>query len=81
MTATISKWGNSQGLRLPKDIVNNLHLMVGDVVNIFVENDKVIIEPIRKEKVIFDINELVSKIPKNYQTSEEIVSYVGKEEW
>jgi antitoxin MazE len=81
MTATISKWGNSQGLRLPKDIVNNLHLMVGDVVNIFVENDKVIIEPIRKEKIIFDINELVSKIPKNYQTSEEIVSYVGKEEW
>ena len=81
MTATISKWGNSQGLRLPKDIVNDLHLMVGDVVNIFVENDKVIIEPIRKEKIVFDINELVAKIPKNYQTSEEIVSYVGKEEW
>ncbi|OIP54723.1 MAG: transcriptional regulator/antitoxin MazE [Helicobacteraceae bacterium CG2_30_36_10] len=81
MTATISKWGNSQGLRLPKDIVNNLHLAVGDVVNIFVENDKVIIEPIRKEKIFYDINELVSKIPKNYQTSEEIVSYVGKEEW
>jgi antitoxin MazE len=81
MTATISKWGNSQGLRLPKDIVNSLHLMVGDVVNIFVENDKVIIEPIRKEKIVFDINELVSKIPKNYHTTEEIVSYVGKEEW
>lgn len=81
MTATISKWGNSQGLRLPKDIVNSLHLMVGDVVNIFVENDKVIIEPIRKEKIVFDINELVSKIPKNYQTHEEIVSHTGKEEW
>ena len=81
MTATISRWGNSQGIRLPKDIVNNLHLMVGDVVNIFVENDKVIIEPKRKEKIIFDINELVSKIPKNYQASEEIVSHTGKEEW
>jgi antitoxin MazE len=81
MTATISKWGNSQGLRLPKDIVNNLHLAIGDVVNIFVEDNKVIIEPIRKEKIMYDINELVAKIPKDYQASEEIVSYVGKEEW
>ena len=81
MTATISKWGNSQGLRLPKDIVNNLHLAIGDVVNIFVEDNKVIIEPIRKEKITYDINALVAKIPKDYQASEEIVSYVGKEEW
>ena len=26
MTATISKWGNSQGLRFPKDIMKDLHL-------------------------------------------------------
>lgn len=81
MTATISKWGNSQGLRLPKDIVNSLHLTIGDMVNIFVENDKVIIEPIKKEKIIYDINELVAKIPKNYRAGEEIASHMGIEEW
>jgi len=81
MTATISKWGNSQGLRLPKDIINTLHLTIGDVVNIFVENDKVIIKPIKKEKITYDINQLVSKIPKNYQASEEIVLHTGREEW
>lgn len=32
MTATISKWGNSQGLRFPKDIMKDLHLAIGDKV-------------------------------------------------
>lgn len=81
MTATISKWGNSQGVRLPKNIVKKLHLAVGDTVNIIIENNRVIMEPIRKEKTSYDINELVSKIPPNYQASEEIISYAGKEEW
>jgi len=38
MTATISIWGNSQGLRFPKDIMNQLSLSIGDKVNIFIEN-------------------------------------------
>jgi antitoxin MazE len=81
MTATISKWGNSQGLRLPKDIVNNLHLAIGDVVNVFVEDNRVIIEPMKNEKITYNINELVAKIPKEYQASEEIVTHAGREEW
>ena len=36
MTATISTWGNSQGLRVPKGIMNQLRLSIGDKVNIFV---------------------------------------------
>jgi len=81
MTATISKWGNSQGLRFPKDIMKDLHLDIGDKVNIFVENNKAIIEPIEKEKIKYDINELVSKIPKDYKAKEEITSVLGLEEW
>ncbi|MEA2072172.1 MAG: AbrB/MazE/SpoVT family DNA-binding domain-containing protein, partial [Campylobacterota bacterium] len=72
---------NSQGLRLPKDIIKDLHLAIGDMVNIIVENNRVIIEPIKKEKHIYDINELVSQIPSSYEASEEITSYTGKEEW
>ncbi|MBK6303675.1 MAG: AbrB/MazE/SpoVT family DNA-binding domain-containing protein [Arcobacter sp.] len=34
MTVTISKWGNSQGFRIPKDILDKLNLAVGDLVNI-----------------------------------------------
>jgi len=81
MTATISKWGNSQGLRFPKNIMKDLHLAIGDKVNIFIQDNKAIIEPIEKEKIKYDINELVSKIPKDYKASEEMVSSVGIEEW
>lgn len=81
MTATISKWGNSQGLRFPKDIMKELHLAIGDKVNIFIENNKVVMEPLQKDKVKYDINELVSKIPKDYQAKEETTSAVGLEEW
>lgn len=81
MTAKISKWGNSQGLRVPKDIMENLHLRVGDTVNITVENNKVIIEPIKHKKEKYNLNELVAKIPSDYKTKEEFNYTLGKEEW
>ena len=45
MTVTISKWGNSQGFRIPKDILDKLNLAVGDLVNISQKDNKLIIEP------------------------------------
>lgn len=81
MTAKISKWGNSQGLRMPKDIMDSLHLQVGDNVNITMLDGKVIIEPMKKDILNYDINELISKIPTNYKASEEFYTIVGKEEW
>lgn len=80
MTATISNWGNSQGIRLPKDIIKTMSLAIGDKVNVLVENHKIIIEPI-KEKKTFDINELVSKMPSDYVACEEIDDTMGSEVW
>jgi antitoxin MazE len=81
MTAKISKWGNSQGLRVPKDVMENLHLHVGDSVNIIIEDGKAILEPIKKEIPKYDLNELISNIPKEYKTKEEFNEKIGKEEW
>ena len=50
MIVTISKWGNSQGFRVPKDILDKLNLAVGDLVNISQKDNKLIIEPVKKEK-------------------------------
>lgn len=80
MTATISNWGNSQGIRTPKEIIKDLHIETGDKVNVLVENHKIIIEPI-KEKKNFNINDLVSKMLSNYTAKEEIVDFIGKEAW
>ena len=81
MTAKISKWGNSQGLRMPKDIMDSLNLQVGDNVNITMLDGKVIIEQMKKDILNYDLNELISKIPSDYKAIEEFDTTIGKEEW
>lgn len=81
ITAKISKWGNSQGLRVPKDVMENLNLHVGDSINIIIEDGKAILEPIKKEIPKYDLNELISSIPKEYKTKKEFNEKIGKEEW
>ena len=81
MTAIISRWGNSQGLRFPKNLMEDLDLSVGDKVKITTENDRVIIEPIKDKRKKYDIHDLVSKIPANYTADEEFDEKMGIEEW
>ena len=81
MTATISKWGNSQGLRLPKSVIEDLDLSIGDELKIITKNNRVILEPIRRKKKRYNINDLVEKIPKDYKPSEEFDMKMGLEEW
>lgn len=81
MTATISSWGNSQGLRFPKDIMKELHLSVGDKMKVLIENQKIVLEPIKPSREKYDINELVSKLPNNYKAHEEFDNKSGLEEW
>lgn len=81
MIAKISKWGNSQGLRVPKDIMESLQLHIGDNVNITIVDGKAIIEPIKQNIPEYDLNELVSKVPQDYKVNEEFDTTLGKEEW
>jgi len=81
MTTTISAWGNSQGLRFPKSIMQELQLHVGDKLNIFVKNKKIIIEPTAPTREVININSLVKNIPQDYLASEEFNDKNGNEEW
>ena len=81
MTATISNWGNSQGLRFPKNIMKELHLSVGDKMKIVIENHKIVLEPVQQSREKYDINELVKKLPKSYNAYEEFDNKLGLEEW
>ena len=81
MTATISNWGNSQGLRFPKNIMKELHLSVGDKMKILIENQKIILEPVKQQRENYDIAELVKKIPDDYIAYEEFDNSIGKEIW
>ena len=79
MTTTISKWGNSQGLRFPKNLLKELNLSVGDKIKFIIQDEKIILEPIKTKK--YNIKELVKKIPADYKPYEEFSDKSGLEEW
>jgi antitoxin component of MazEF toxin-antitoxin module len=41
---TVSKWGNAQGIRIPKSFCEQLGISVGDKVSLAIEKGKIIIE-------------------------------------
>jgi antitoxin MazE len=81
MEISISSWGNSQGMRLPKSVLKELSLSIGDKLNLFVEKNQIILKPVKKEKIKFNISDLVKQMPKNYKPQEEFDNKTGIEEW
>lgn len=49
MYATIQKWGNSQGLRLPKKLLDSLGIKESDKVELTLVDDAITIRPVTKE--------------------------------
>ena len=43
MQTTIVKWGNSQGIRIPKAFLQNAQIVENDPVDVTLENDRIII--------------------------------------
>lgn len=55
MTTTIQKWGNSQGVRIPKFLLESVDWNESDQLNISVENNKIIIEKVEPRKTIKEL--------------------------
>lgn len=82
MLTKVQKWGNSQGLRVPKTLLEDAQMKVGDTVQVSVQNQRIIIEPVKQVRGRYNLKELVSQMPKDYQTEEvDWKAPVGKEEW
>ena len=82
MLTKIQKWGNSQGLRLTKNLLADAQLGVGDEVDISIKDGILIVTPVKKRRGKHSLEELVARIPENYQTEE--INWgepVGKEAW
>jgi antitoxin MazE len=80
MVSKVQQWGNSQGVRLPKNVLDLAHIAVGDEVEIIVNDQEILVKKVPSVK--YDLAELVSRIPKGYKANE--VNFgppVGREEW
>jgi antitoxin MazE len=82
MVTKIQKWGNSQGLRLAKQVLEDAHISVGDDVDVTVREGLIVVAPARRVRGKRSLPDLVSRIPKNYKTEEiDWGQPVGKEVW
>ena len=71
MLAKIQKWGNSQGLRITKNLLADAQIDVGDAVDISVKDGVMIIKPAKKMRQSrHNLKELVKRIPEDYQADE-----------
>ena len=82
MITKIQKWGNSQGVRFPKDILRKAHVSIGDNVDISIHNGDIIVKSVTVIRKKYKLKNLLAKMPKNYP-SEEIKwgKPVGGEVW
>lgn len=51
MEARIQKWGNSDGIRIPSNILKSLNIRTNDILKMEVEEDKIIISIPKKKKI------------------------------
>jgi antitoxin MazE len=82
MRTTLKKWGNSQGLRFPKALLEKANLAIGDPVEIIADEGQIIIKASNIIRGKYKIKDLVAKMPKDHKPSEESWgAAVGKEQW
>ena len=82
MVTRVQRWGNSQGLRFPKTVLTEAQIDVGDEVQISVEDGRIIVEPVRKIRGKYTIEELVAQLPEEPQTEEaDWGEQTGNEVW
>ena len=65
MQTTIVKWGNSQGIRIPKAFLQNIQIAENDPVDVILEKEKIIIKK--------------SNIKKHKTTKERLTEFYGHE--
>jgi antitoxin MazE len=78
MLVKVQRWGNSQGLRLSKQLLAQANIVVGEDIEIIAKKGQIILRKTKK----FDLEEMVSRMPKDYQVQEESFGKpAGKEVW
>ena len=81
MQATIQKWGNSQGIRIPKAFLEALGMMENDLVELSRVDDHIVIKKAKKESKL-----TLEQIFKDYEGESTVEEFdwgapVGKEVW
>ncbi len=82
MVVKVQRWGNSQGLRLSKQVLADAQVSVGDEVDVAVRDGLIVVAPLKRTRGKISLRSLLARIPKDYQPQEtDWGKPVGKEAW
>jgi len=82
MQTTIVKWGNSQGIRLPKILLDDANLSNNDTVEVIAENNSIIIKKPENRNTYKTIQERFKDFNGEYHFEAiDWGSPVGREVW
>ena len=82
MITKVQSWGNSQGLRLNRQVLEEAHIAVGDQVDLSVRDRVILVAPAKRVRGGSDLRALVARIPRDYKPEEiDWGRPVGKEVW
>ncbi len=70
MVTRVQKWGNSQGLRLSKEVLSAARIEIGDVVDVEVREGSIVVTPVRQVRGALDLEQLVAGMPRGYKPGE-----------
>ena len=80
MQARVQKWGNSLAVRIPKTFASQSHLEQNSVVEMSVEDGRIVLLPVAKAEVTLE--ELLEGVTaKNLHRETETGAAVGREIW
>ncbi len=75
----VSMWGNSLGIRLPQAITEQIKLQEGELINISVEGNQIILTPAKPK---YNLSELLKNVTPEMQHDElDWGESVGEEVW
>jgi antitoxin MazE len=77
MQTHIQKWGNSLGIRIPMKFSHDLNLKAGSLVNVMIEDHRLVILPQR-----YTLEEMLTGITEDNLHHETLAgNLTGQEEW
>ena len=82
MVTKVQRWGNSQGLRIGKQVLEDARISIGDEVDVSVRDGVIMVSPVKRVRGKYSLRKLVSRIPEEYSAEEvDWGAPVGKEVW
>lgn len=70
MPTKIQRWGNSQGIRVPKSVLADARLQVGDVVDVRAVDGTLVVRRARSRRGRASLEDLVAALPEAGQHGE-----------